>query len=161
MILYDTISVIKVCVLFVAQSCLTLCDRRDCSLPGSSVHGIPRQGYWSGLPFPFPGDLPDPGIEPGSPALQADSWLAKPLKLNILANTALFIYKRITCFHRWYVKLEKYKELEFTCDFTSYRYPLLTFSCISPWLKKNFKNWCWHFILYVIISRMFCIAWSL
>ena len=35
--------------------------------------GFPRQGYWSGLPFPSPGDLPDPGIEPGSPALQADS----------------------------------------------------------------------------------------
>ena len=32
-----------------------------------------RQGYWSGLPFPSPGDLPDPGIEPGFPALQADS----------------------------------------------------------------------------------------
>ena len=34
-----------------------------------------RQEYWSGLPFPSPGDLPDPGIEPGSPALQADSLL--------------------------------------------------------------------------------------
>ena len=32
-----------------------------------------RQEYWSGLPFPSPGDLPDPEIEPGSPALQADS----------------------------------------------------------------------------------------
>ena len=32
-----------------------------------------RQEYWSGLPFPSPGDLPDPGIDPGSPALQADS----------------------------------------------------------------------------------------
>ena len=32
-----------------------------------------RQEYWSGLPFPFPGDLPNPGIEPWSPALQADS----------------------------------------------------------------------------------------
>ena len=32
-----------------------------------------RQEYWSGYPFPSPGDLPDPGIEPGSPALQADS----------------------------------------------------------------------------------------
>ena len=32
-----------------------------------------RQEYWSGLPFPFPGDLPDPGIKPRSPALQADS----------------------------------------------------------------------------------------
>ena len=32
-----------------------------------------RQGYWSGLPFPSPGDLPNPGIEPGSPAPQANS----------------------------------------------------------------------------------------
>ena len=47
------------------------CDPMDCSPPGSSVHGIFRQEYWSGLPFCFPGDLPDPGIgtEPMSPAL--------------------------------------------------------------------------------------------
>ena len=36
-----------------------------------------RQEYWSGLPFPSPGDLPDPGIEPRSPALQADSLLSE------------------------------------------------------------------------------------
>jgi len=42
----------------------------DCSLPGSSLSmGFSRQEYWSGLPFPSPGDLPDLGIEPGSPAL--------------------------------------------------------------------------------------------
>ena len=35
--------------------------------------GFSRQEYWSGLPFPSPGDLPDPGIEPGSPAFQADA----------------------------------------------------------------------------------------
>ena len=35
--------------------------------------GFSRQEYWSGLPFPSPGDLPDPGIEPRSPALQADA----------------------------------------------------------------------------------------
>ena len=35
--------------------------------------GLPRQKHWSGLPFPSPGDLPDPGMEPASPALQADS----------------------------------------------------------------------------------------
>ena len=50
----------------------------DCSLPGSSVQaplsiGFSRQEYWSGLPFCSPGDLPDPGIEPRSPALQADA----------------------------------------------------------------------------------------
>ena len=37
-----------------------------------------RHEYWSGLPFPSPGDLPNPGIEPGSPALQADTLLSEP-----------------------------------------------------------------------------------
>jgi len=45
-------------------------DPMDCSLPGSSVE---FSSHWSGLPFPSPRDLPDPGIEPRSPALQADS----------------------------------------------------------------------------------------
>ena len=56
--------------MLVSQSCPTLCDPMDSS--PLSVR-FSRQGYWSGLPFPSPGDLPDPGIEPGSPALQADS----------------------------------------------------------------------------------------
>ena len=48
------------------QLCLTLCDPMDCSPPGSSAHGILQQEYWSGLPCPPPGDLPDPGVEPTS-----------------------------------------------------------------------------------------------
>ena len=40
--------------------------------------GFSRQGYWSGLPFPSPGDLPDPGIKPRSPALQADTLPSEP-----------------------------------------------------------------------------------
>ena len=40
--------------------------------------GFPRQEYWSGLPFPSPGDLPNPGIKPRSPALQADSFPFEP-----------------------------------------------------------------------------------
>ena len=40
--------------------------------------GFSRQDYWSGLPFPSPGDLPDPGIEPSSPALQADALTSEP-----------------------------------------------------------------------------------
>ena len=63
----------------VAQSCPTLCDPMDCSLPGSSIHGILQAGeYWSGLPFPSPGDLPEPGIELGSPTLQADTLPSEP-----------------------------------------------------------------------------------
>ena len=62
----------------VTQSCPTLCD------PWTVVGQTPppmvfsSQEYWSGLPFPSPGDLPDPGIEPGSPALQADSLPSEP-----------------------------------------------------------------------------------
>ena len=59
----------------VAQLCPTLCDPMDCSLSGSSVHGIFQARVLEGLPFPSPGDLPDPGIKPGSPALQADAQL--------------------------------------------------------------------------------------
>ena len=61
----------------VTQSCLTLCNPVDYSPPGSSVHGI-QQEQWSGQPFSSPGDLPDPRIEPRSPALQANSLLPEP-----------------------------------------------------------------------------------
>ena len=40
--------------------------------------GFSRQEYWSGLPFPSPGDLPNPGIKPGSPALQTDALTSEP-----------------------------------------------------------------------------------
>ena len=62
-----------------AQLSPTLCDHMDCSLPGFSVHGILQaRVIWSGLPFPSPGDLPNPGIEPGSPALEADALTYEP-----------------------------------------------------------------------------------
>ena len=41
--------------------------------------GFSWQEYWSGLPFPSPGDLPDPGIQPGSPAFQEDALTSEPL----------------------------------------------------------------------------------
>ena len=48
--------------------------------------GFSRQEYWSGLPFPSPGHLPDPGIEPRSPALQADALTSEPPgKPNIIS----------------------------------------------------------------------------
>ena len=55
----------------VAQSCLTLCDPMDCI-----AHGITQARILE--PFPSPGDLPNPGIEPRSPALQEDSLPAEP-----------------------------------------------------------------------------------
>ena len=62
----------------IAQLCPTLCDPKDCSLPGSSVHMIQQQKYWSWLPFPSPGDPPEPGIELGFTALHSDSLLSEP-----------------------------------------------------------------------------------
>ena len=62
---------------FVTQSCPTLCNPVAFQAPLSMVYA--RQEYWSGLPFPHPGDLPDPGIKLGFPELQADSLLFKPL----------------------------------------------------------------------------------
>ena len=59
----------------------------DCSLPGSSICGVchaplsvgfPRQEHWSGLQFPSPGDLADPGTEPPSPALAGGFFTAEP-----------------------------------------------------------------------------------
>ena len=63
-----------------AQLCPTLCDPTDCSPPGSSPlsMGFSRQEYWSGLLFRPPGELPDSGIKPGSPTLQADSLPSEP-----------------------------------------------------------------------------------
>ena len=50
----------------VCSSCLTLCSPVDCGPPGSSVHGILRTRIAERLPFLPPGDLPDPGVKPGS-----------------------------------------------------------------------------------------------
>ena len=61
------------CCSLVTVSCPTPCDPMDCSPQTPLSVGFSRQEYWSGLPFSSPGDLPDPGIEPGSPAWQADS----------------------------------------------------------------------------------------
>ena len=61
------------CVL-IAQSCLTLCDPMDCTACHALLSmGFSRQGYWSGLPFPSPEDVPNPGIELRSPELQSDA----------------------------------------------------------------------------------------
>ena len=55
-----------------------LCDPMDCSPPGFSAHGISQQENWSRLAFPIPGDLPNPGIEPRSPALAGGFFTIEP-----------------------------------------------------------------------------------
>ena len=62
----------------VAQLCPTLCHPWTVAHQAPPSMGFSRQEFWSGLPFPSPGDLPDPGIEPRSPALQADTSTSEP-----------------------------------------------------------------------------------
>ena len=65
--------------MLITQSCSTLRESVGSqSPPGSSVPGVSRQEDWSGLPCPPPVDLPDPGIEAASPALQTDSLPLEP-----------------------------------------------------------------------------------
>ena len=72
---------LKVKKVKVAHSCPTLCDTMDCVACQASPLsvGFLSHEYWSGLPFPSPGDPPDLGIEPGSPAFQIDSLLSETL----------------------------------------------------------------------------------
>ena len=66
-----------VVVVLVAKSCLTLTTSWTVTHQAPLFMGFSRQEDWSGLPFHSPGDLLDPGIEPGSPALQADDLLTE------------------------------------------------------------------------------------
>ena len=68
----------------------------DCSPPVSSAYGILWQEYWSGLPFPSPEDLPDPGIEPGSSELEANSLPSElqgrpEVKVKVAQSVRLFV----------------------------------------------------------------------
>ena len=65
----------------VTKSCLTLVIPWTVAHQAPLSMGFSRQEHWSRLPFPSPGDLPDPGIEPKSPALQADSLPTERLSL--------------------------------------------------------------------------------
>ena len=97
------------------RSCPILCDPMDCSPPGSSVHGIFQARVWSGLPFPSPGDLPDPRIEPTcltSPALAgrflttSTTWGAKfEQTVSMASVTTSFQWSLKTPVSSWYSNL--------------------------------------------------------
>ena len=79
------------CCYLVIKSCPTLLQPMDCSSPGSSVHGILQARILAWVPFPSPGDLSHAGIEPESPALQADylplSYQGSPVSFVICSKT--------------------------------------------------------------------------
>ena len=70
-----------IALLLVIQLCPTLCNPMDCIAHQAPLSmEFSKQEYWSRLPFPSPEDLPDPGIKPLSPKLQADSLPTEPLE---------------------------------------------------------------------------------
>ena len=102
-----------VCV-WIIQSSMTLCHPMDYSPPGSSAMGFSRQEYWSGLPFPTPGDLPDPGIEPSPPALQADSLLSEPPGIRFELRKKIWVY---VCLEHWFSPGRRRHWWCLRCDF--------------------------------------------
>ena len=137
--------------------CLTLCDPMDCSLPVSSAHVIYRQEYWSGLPFPSPEDLPNPGIKPvslASPVLTCGFFTTetprKPLPLpdtqQIMSDNSLPLTPwhahhtdaslvlgdtKVPCTHASYTELTFYNKRNVGLRGSYYIYPDKAF---------NFKN---------------------
>ena len=92
------------------QSCPTLC-KPDCSLPGSSVHGILRARILEWLPFSSPGDLPNPGIKPVSlmsPELAGGPLPltppGKPIKLRDAPKSTSYMFISIPGFSSWEIK---------------------------------------------------------
>ena len=79
------------------QSCLTLCETVDCTCQGPVSMGFSRQEYWSGLPFPSPGELLDPGVEPGSPSLQADSLPSELVGVILILTSQTCKEKKEEC----------------------------------------------------------------
>ena len=87
----------------VAQSCLTICDATDCRPPGSSVHGTLQAGILEWVAMPFSRGSFNPGIEPGSPALQADSLPSEP--------PGVYTYVAIIIVEQVWGTLHKYRKL--------------------------------------------------
>ena len=82
--------------MLIAQSCLTLCDPVDCSPPGASVRGVLQARTLEWVAVPSLGDLPHPGMDCGSPALESDSLPSEPPG-GLLENRGnTFILKRAT-----------------------------------------------------------------
>ena len=98
------------------------CDLMDCSLPGSSVYGILQGRILGWLPFPSPGEFSDPGFEPKSPALQADSstseppgksWYSTTTHTHTHTHTHTYIYtlKSIYAYTQFYIQIYSMEEL--------------------------------------------------
>ena len=85
------------CERFVAQSCPTLCNPRDCSLPDSSVHGIFKAKILEWVSFPSPGDLPNTGIKLTSPALVGRFFTRVSWGAQLLFSSQQILFSKCKC----------------------------------------------------------------
>ena len=109
---------------------------QPCQTPLSM--GFPRQEYWSGLPFPSPGDLPNPGIKPWSPAWEADSLPSEPAgKPPPGMGKPLHPVSLINRFATWQ-RLDFSIFLVHTCPESLFSTPLKQESCTSTNLATLF-----------------------
>ena len=103
--------------------------------------GFPRQEYWNGLPFPSPGDLPDPGIEPRSPALKANALTLEPPGKP---------WCRSRGFNHWVRKIPWRRELQPASVFLPRKsHGQKRLAGYSPWGRKEW-TWLndWHFFIW-------------
>ena len=99
----------------VSQSCLLFATPWTVACQAPLSMEFSRQEYWSEYPFPSPGDLPNPGIKPRSPALQADSLPSEPqgawawLMIVLICNNSLWLYFITKYnFYTWFLFLAVY-----------------------------------------------------
>ena len=127
-----------------AQLCPTLCNSTDCSQPGSLLIGFFRQECWSGLPFPLPGNVPNSGIEPLSPASLASSGRFFITELQLTREK-----------HRFELCGFTYTQILLNSKYYSTT-PSVVYGCESWTVKKAerrrtdaFELWCWRKLLRV------------
>ena len=129
--------------------------------PPSSI-GFPRQKYWSGLPFPSPGDLPNPGIEPGSPTLQANTLISEPPGKPADGDCSHEIKRRLLLGRKVMTNLDSiFKSRDITLPTKVHLakamvFPVVVYGCESWTVKKAkcrridaFELWCWRRLLRV------------
>ena len=96
--------------------------------------GFSRQGYWNGLPFPSPGDLPNPGTEPRSPTLQADTLPSEPRgkpQGNLLSERIVGIICT-SCFNTLFFRVRKLSPNAFVMTMWEEHPLAITCTCILP-----------------------------
>jgi len=129
------------------------CDPMDCSLTASSVHGIPQARTLEWVARSSLGDLPDPGIKPTSPALQADSspsepggckWLNIMLIHNLVSGRECFTQKNITfAVSLQILKTEKLVMTVMQWENTSLKHCLIILECFKGNRKDSECCMCW------------------